>query len=171
MNYIPGQRWLSTAEPELGLGRIDYMDDRMVHVSFPAAEEERMYAAENAPLQRLIFREGDTIGDGEKTGVVTEIMEHDDDTVTYRLDDGSVLAESGIQADAGLHGPEDRMRSGLFDDNNHFELRAEAWQRRHALRKHAAWGFSGARMSLIPPPASHCGPCPHAARTSCTVGG
>ena len=49
MDYILGQRWVSHADAQLGLGIIVDIEMRRVTVSFPAVGEERTYALESAP--------------------------------------------------------------------------------------------------------------------------
>ena len=39
--FVTGQRWISNAEPELGLGIILQAESRRVVIAFPAAEDER----------------------------------------------------------------------------------------------------------------------------------
>ena len=56
-----GQRWISAMEPELGVGIVTEISNRMVRIVFPAAETERQYAIATAPLKRLQFNVGDTI--------------------------------------------------------------------------------------------------------------
>ena len=53
MSFVIGQRWLSHADPQLGLGIVTDSDPRRVTVMFPAVEEERTYAVANAPLSRI----------------------------------------------------------------------------------------------------------------------
>ena len=48
--YAVGQRWISEAETDLGLGLIQSVDFRMVTVFFPAQDETRTYATDGAPL-------------------------------------------------------------------------------------------------------------------------
>ena len=50
MDYIIGQRWVSHADTQLGLGIVAELEGRRVTVSFPAVGEERTYATENAPM-------------------------------------------------------------------------------------------------------------------------
>jgi len=59
MDYIVGQRWVSHADAQLGLGIVVDIEARRVTLSFPAVGEERTYAIENAPLTRLRFKAGD----------------------------------------------------------------------------------------------------------------
>ena len=62
---IPGQRWVSDTEPELGLGIILKAEYGRVEVFFPAATEQRQYALKSAPLRRVRFHEGDRIKTSE----------------------------------------------------------------------------------------------------------
>ena len=48
-DFIPGQRWISNSESELGLGLIQSLDHRTITVDFPASDEVRTYAIEQAP--------------------------------------------------------------------------------------------------------------------------
>jgi len=51
--FIPGQRWISESEPELGLGTVVRIGNGRVQVEFKAAGETRTYAVEQAPLKRV----------------------------------------------------------------------------------------------------------------------
>ena len=59
--FVIGQRWISNSEAELGLGIVKENSGRRVVISFPAANEERTYAADNAPLSRVIYPVDDTV--------------------------------------------------------------------------------------------------------------
>ena len=61
MDYIIGQRWVSHADSQLGLGVVVDVETRRVTLAFPAVGEERTYAVNNAPLTRLRFKAGDGI--------------------------------------------------------------------------------------------------------------
>lgn len=61
MTFSIGQRWISNTETHLGLGIIIDLNGRQVSVSFPAADEERIYSTDSAPLSRIIYKEGDEI--------------------------------------------------------------------------------------------------------------
>ena len=63
--FIPGQRWLSEAEPELGLGMVLSSTAHQVTVVYRASGTTRQYSIEHAPLKRVLFREGETIRGGE----------------------------------------------------------------------------------------------------------
>ena len=59
--FALGQRWLSNTESELGLGTVVAIDDRMVHILYPATGESRAYSANSAPLTRITFSQGETL--------------------------------------------------------------------------------------------------------------
>ncbi|HTL73544.1 MAG TPA: hypothetical protein VL863_09605, partial [bacterium] len=59
--FIPGQRWISESEPELGLGTIVQVENGRVQVEFKSAGETRLYTTDHAPLKRVRFRTGDKI--------------------------------------------------------------------------------------------------------------
>ena len=50
--FVPGQRWLSETEPELGLGTVLSATPNQVTVVFRATGTTRQYSIENAPLKR-----------------------------------------------------------------------------------------------------------------------
>ena len=64
-DFCTGQRWLSETETELGLGIIEEVSHRLVTLYFPASEEGRTYAKDNAPLTRIHFKAGDSITTAE----------------------------------------------------------------------------------------------------------
>jgi ATP-dependent helicase HepA len=53
--FKEGQRWFSEAEPELGLGIIQAVENKTVGVNFPAALEQRTYGNKTAPLKRVLY--------------------------------------------------------------------------------------------------------------------
>ena len=64
-----GQRWLSDAETELGLGMVVEVNPRTITILFPKSEETRVYAKQNAPLSRIRFNIGDTIKDTDTCSI------------------------------------------------------------------------------------------------------
>jgi ATP-dependent helicase HepA len=70
MTFTPGQRWISSTEPELGLGIIAEADFNRVNVLFLATGDKRTYAKGNAPLIRVQFSPGDEVQDTENNKVI-----------------------------------------------------------------------------------------------------
>ena len=73
MQFIVGQRWLSSADSSLGLGVVVDIDVRSITLSFPAIGEDRIYSKNDAPLHRLELRPGDQAetAEGREFTVVT----------------------------------------------------------------------------------------------------
>ena len=75
-DFIPGQRWISNTESELGLGLILEVSFKRVTVLFLASDEQRIYASDNAPLTRVSFAVGDIIESiDEEELTVTRLIE------------------------------------------------------------------------------------------------
>ena len=147
--YIPGQRWLSETEPELGLGSIEAADTREVRVHFPSSDVTRQYAHDSAPLRRIRFRVGDRIISQEgKTMVVEEIV--DDGGVLIYHGSGYSLPESCLSESMDFSSPEDRLSLAKTDGNSVFNLRFLALEKRAWLETSPVRGLLGARISLLP---------------------
>ena len=155
MSFAIGQRWVSQAESDLGLGTIIQVDNRFVQVMFPASEESRQYAIDQAPLMRVEFSPGDTLTSLEEFQFVVEHIEQNHSTFIYqgkRIDNGETVAVKEIMLDhhIRLHTPEARLFTGNYDRPNWFSLRLEAHQHRAELESSHLLGLQGARVSLIP---------------------
>ncbi len=147
--FVPGQRWISLSEPELGLGTILSVEPGRVSAGFSASGESRTYAADNAPLKRVIFREGDKICTrGGKKVAVTKVLEKNG-LITYVFAGGE-LTEDQLNDALNLQGPESRLFAGLFDEAAAFELRRRTLELQHRARKSPVRGFVGGRIDLIP---------------------
>ena len=140
---VPGQRWISETEPELGLGTIVEADAFMVVIDFPAAGERRRYARQSAPLRRVKFQPGDRVQGAEVLSVsVREGLYY------YNTSDGEV-PESALPGAMSFSKPEDRLRAGRVDEDGLFKLRLEALLRRAKMRQSPVRGFAGARVDLL----------------------
>ena len=147
--FIPGQRWVSESEPELGLGTITGVGEGRVEVKFNGAGETRIYALDQAPLKRVRFRPGDKIisrQDHEIT--VKTVLEHGG-LLTYVGDHGQ-FAEGQLSDRVSLHGPRERLFAGRFDASAAFTLRRRTLEFLHRMRQSPVRGFVGGRIDLIP---------------------
>ena len=59
--FTIGQRWISNTEASLGLGLVMACAGRRVTINFPAVGEERVYAIDNAPLNRISYKVGERV--------------------------------------------------------------------------------------------------------------
>lgn len=147
-SFVPGQRWFSTAEPELGLGTVLRLAGRSVQIVFTASGVVRQYALESAPMARAEFRVGDRVrAHGEELEVTA--IENDAGLLSYvcgtrRIAEGELDAEQPVsQADA-------RLLGGRIDRNDQFDFRIELLRRRAQQQQHPGAGVQSARIDLIP---------------------
>lgn len=147
--YTPGQRWISEAEPELGLGTVLRVEDGRVGILFSASGDMRQYSTESAPLKRVQFREGDSVKscDGDVFTVVAVVDEGG--LLVYR-GEGVELPEAQLSDSISFSKPEERLLYGKVDDPRLFDLRLNALEHQHQARKSEARGFVGGRIDLIP---------------------
>jgi len=145
----PGQRWISTSEPALGLGILRSYDDGKVLIHYPAAEEKRMYGMDTAPIVRVGFNVGDEVaGRDGHAFIVKEILEVDGLLIYHG--EGFVLPETELLDSLSFIRPEKRLLAGLTDHPRDFDHRLQALEWNSRLRQSPARGFTGARIDLIP---------------------
>ncbi|HEV7867312.1 MAG TPA: helicase-related protein, partial [Chthoniobacteraceae bacterium] len=146
---IPGQRWVSDSEPELGLGIVLKAEFGRVEVFFPAANEHRQYALKSAPLRRVQFKEGDRIKAHDGAELLVESAVEKGGLLSYHT--GSrIVAEAELSDTISFSKAEDRLMGGQVDDLQTFKLRVEALRWRSRIRQSAVRGFVGGRVDLIP---------------------
>lgn len=146
---LPGQRWVSDSEPELGLGVVMKAEFGRVEIYFPAANQHRQFAIKTAPLRRVRFQPGDTIKthDG-KTLEVSVVSERQG--MLFYADTTREVSEAELSDTISFSKPEDRLLACQVDDPRAYDLRAEALQFRAKLRQSPVRGFCGGRIGLLP---------------------
>ena len=93
-NPLPGQRWTSASQPELGLGLVITAEGDRVEICFPAAEEVRQYVFSSAPLIRVHFKEGDRIKDQSGTEYTVDHVEDRDGLYVYHAGANEIPEDS-----------------------------------------------------------------------------
>ncbi|MCF7964857.1 RNA polymerase-associated protein RapA [Methylobacter sp. Wu8] len=152
--FIPGQRWISNTESELGLGLILEVAHKRITVLFLACDEKRMYAQDNAPLTRVRFSAGDVIEsiDEEKI-TVTDLIEQNG-LITYlgKNENGQEVRVDEVELNHHIqfNKPQDRLFIGQVDPTAWFLLRYETWRRLQQHQQSPVKGLLGGRASLIP---------------------
>ena len=153
MEFVVGQRWVSQAEPQLGLGLVIETDGRHITLSFPALEEERIYAANSAPLARVLYQVGDSLNDIDNNALVVTAIEELNQLNYYLTTDNEgaehIVPESKISAQIQLSSPTQRLFSGQFDRNSAFQLCAATLHFRYQLQCSEARGLLGPRTNLL----------------------
>ena len=152
--YTPGQRWISDAELQMGLGTIISTDERTVTVLFLASNETRVYSQQTAPLTRVRFTQGDIIPSHEGWQLIVDSVTEVNGLLLYTgtKEDGTKaeLNESELDNFIQLNRPVDRMFTGQIDKDKWFELRYETRLHSQKNANSDLTGLIGARTSLIP---------------------
>lgn len=151
--FIPGQRWISNTEAELGLGIVSSTDHRFVTLSFPAAGEQRIYAKNNAPLTRVQYRVGEFLKDLEGNTLLVQHITEDNGYLSYHglnaeqetITWGEVELDCFVQ----FNKPQDRLFAGQIDRLRDFQLRHETLLHQQRLAGLKTTGLIGPRVQLL----------------------
>ncbi|SFL86601.1 RNA polymerase-associated protein RapA [Marinobacter zhejiangensis] len=153
-DFVIGQRWVSHSDTGLGLGIVTEVSGRRVTLGFPAADEERTYAIDSAPLARVIFQVGEQIETFEGDRLTVREAEDLGGVMLYHADDGSdtlkQISEVRLSSVVNFSAPQQRLFAGQFDRNGAFRLRVAALQHMERLRASPAQGLIGARTQHLP---------------------
>ncbi len=147
--FFPDQRWTSEGEPELGVGIVTEIGKGRVKLHFPLSGETRMYAEQDAPLRRVVFKSGDTVVDADQTPLLIEEVQTDGNLYQY-IGQGRTLSEGALGDVSVQHGADDRLIVGDVESPNAFALRRATLQYDHSRRISPVSGFVGGRIDLIP---------------------
>ncbi len=147
--YVVGQRFVSEAEPELGLGRVEHIEKRSLVLRFPASDTLRRYASGSAPIRRVAFRVGDEVQDLRGRRLRIEKVVERGGLFIYQNRSRRV-PESELSGSLAFGKPEDRLLAGLWEASRAFDIRRRALVHRHAILRSEARGFLGGRIQLIP---------------------
>ncbi|NND68651.1 MAG: RNA polymerase-associated protein RapA, partial [Halioglobus sp.] len=154
MEYIVGQRWVSHADAQLGLGIVIGLEGRRVTLAFPAVDEERTYAIDNAPLTRLRFKAGDHISTVDNLELLVEAVDEHQGLLVYlgkdHHDQSVAVSELELNAFVQLTTPQQRLLNGHFDKNALFALRVATFMHTDRLQGSSVRGLLGSRTSLLP---------------------
>ncbi len=148
MSFIPGQRWISTAEPELGLGTVLRCEGRSVQLLYATSGVIRHYAQQSAPLLRVEFKPGDRIQCGGGSLVVERVETHAG--LIHYHGEGKIVPEGELDDAQNVSKADERLISGRVDRVDQFDFRMEALQRRAAARRALTYGIGSSRVDLIP---------------------
>ncbi|MCU7883932.1 MAG: DEAD/DEAH box helicase family protein, partial [Candidatus Thiodiazotropha sp. (ex Lucinoma annulata)] len=152
--FLPGQRWISDSESELGLGTIIECKGRTVTLHFPAIGENRVYAQQGAPLTRVAFSVGDRVERREGGTLLVRKVVEKDGCLTYLGEDQkgeqAQLAETDINDTLRINQPNQRLLSGQIDPPHWFNLRYQTLQHMGHHQQSPVLGLGGPRIDLIP---------------------
>ena len=144
----PGQRWVSDAEPELGLGVVMSAGSGRVSILFPAADDRREYALDSAPVRRVAFEVGDALKTHDGQSGVVEAVKEEGGFLNYQLN-GEWIPEAALADTISFSNPLDRLMGRQFDDPHLFHVRNEALSWQSKINQSPNRGFTGGRVDLI----------------------
>jgi ATP-dependent helicase HepA len=151
--FKTGQKWISNAEPELGMGRILRVEHRLITIQFDLVDEVRTYAKDQAPLTRVKFNPGDVIRTCDDIEITIDQVSERDNLFFYRGNyrgTDTAILETDLDPNVTFSKPEERLFTHQFDDNKWFNLRYLSLQQRARLSTSAVKGLTGPRVALIP---------------------
>lgn len=147
--FTPNQRYTSEGEPELGIGIVTETGGGRVKIHFPTAGETRLYAEDNAPLRRVLFKVGDTIVDTQQQPMLIERVQEQNGLIWY-IGADRVIPEAELGDVTVKHGVDDLLARGDVDAPILFSLRRETLLHDYRRRLSPISGFVGGRIDLIP---------------------
>lgn len=152
--FVPGQRWVSNTESELGLGIVLEIANRRVQISFPASAERRTYALDNAPLSRVRYEVGELISTEDEQRLTVRAVEESDGRLVYCCvdSDGAAVKVSELELNSFVQfsKPQDRLFAGQIDKNKAFQLRCETLEHIRRQQQSPVRGLLGGRVQLLP---------------------
>jgi ATP-dependent helicase HepA len=148
-DFFPNQRYTSAGEPELGMGIVLEVSKDKVQIHFPVADEMRLYAKESAPLNRIIFKVGDTIIDHQGQSMLIEKVQREGNIYVY-FGNSTNMLEAEIGTGTATTNVDDRLFMGDIDTPEMFALRRETLYNDYQRRTSPVHGFVGGKIDLIP---------------------
>jgi len=153
-SFVPGQRWVSNTESELGLGIVLEVANRRVEISFPASGERRTYAMENAPISRVRYEIGQQISNEEDVFIeITDVLDNGGCLIySGNTESGNnlIFAELELNSFVQFSKPQDRLFAGQIDKNRAFQLRCETLEHIRHQQQSPVRGLLGPRVQLLP---------------------
>jgi ATP-dependent helicase HepA len=153
-DFIPGQRWISDTELQMGLGTVLAAEHRTVTLVFLATGETRIYARQTAPLTRVRFSPGDRVPSHAGWTLEVQSVVERNGLLTYVGTDENghrvELEEGELDNHIQLNRPTERLFSGQIDQDKWFEIRYQTLLQLNRLAHSDLFGLTGCRTSLIP---------------------
>ncbi|MCP4024093.1 MAG: DEAD/DEAH box helicase family protein [Desulfobacteraceae bacterium] len=144
-----GQRWISEAEPELGLGILVDISKRTLCIDFVSSQCQRTYSMGAAPIKRMVFKPGDVIESKDKTTIEVKSV-RDKEGLLYYENRGNSICESDLSGNFNFTMPQDRLFAGITEKSILFDLRYQALKFKSDYEASDARGFMGGQIELLP---------------------
>jgi ATP-dependent helicase HepA len=146
--FVPGQRWISDSEPELGLGIVLEVGFRDVKIAFRASNVVRVYMHRNAPLRRVRLKAGDRARSNSGKVFVVKSSKEFGGLLVYH-GEGQTLKEQDLLDRMTFSDPDKRLLAGQVGKAREFALRYRTHMFRKDMLGSRVRGLVGARMELL----------------------
>jgi ATP-dependent helicase HepA len=153
--FVEGQRFISEAEPELGLGQVVEVSGRTITLEFQAAATTRQYALANSPLTRIRFDPGDTVQD--RNGAHGTVLAVTDNAGLLQYEVSGVtphttrlLSETELFPHLSLNQPLKRLLVGQVESLGWYQLRLAALDVLAFIESTPLLGLCSGRTELLP---------------------
>ena len=155
IDFVPGQRFISNAEPELGLGQVVELNGRILTLRFMAADTTRHYAVANAPLTRIRFDVGDIISDNTGNQCTIGGVADTKGLLTYSVTSVNantvrLLVETELSSHISLSQPLKRLLAGQVESEGWYHLRLAALKALTFIESSPLLGLCSGRTELLP---------------------
>ncbi|MCG8614907.1 MAG: SNF2-related protein [Desulfobacterales bacterium] len=147
--FASGQRWVSEAEPELGLGILVFHDKRTLKIEFPGGDCTRQYSLRAAPVRRMTFKPGDRISTVNGEEFTVDRVTEDDGIMTY-ISGKQRVSEDRLAPFISIALPQERLLAGMAGQPKLFDLRRDIRSELADYENSPARGFLGGQIDLIP---------------------
>ncbi|HQB65188.1 MAG TPA: SNF2-related protein, partial [Fibrobacteraceae bacterium] len=149
--FKPGQRYISVHEPELGIGRVQAIQNKNIIFEFPAVGQSRIYRNHAAPVERYILNVGETAKNEKGVSFLIESVENIADLMVYRGRGGREMNEADLMSKAAAR-PADlfsALLKGKISDLKEFKLREKALMLSTEWQSSTVRGMIGPRVDMI----------------------
>lgn len=145
-----GQLYKSKGEPELGLGHVVALEDKILTLLYPKSQETRTYNTKNAPLQRMVFSVQDQVMVEDLGKVsITKVKGTPQELILY-VAGNSEFHESSILSSTDEQNVLSRFLDGEWDSLEMFQLRFETHWHKNRLQHSSVRGLLGPKIQLLP---------------------
>ena len=139
---VVGQRCVSEREPELGVALVARKEPGRIAVTFPATQEQRLYALGTPVLKRVQFLAGETVATREGKAFAIEEVVDEGGLLTY-VGAGQRVREDAISDVTSVSSPAERLLAGQADEGEVFDLRLKALHAQARFRQADVRGLLG----------------------------
>ena len=152
--FTVGQRWISEAEPELGVGQVIEQDFRTITMLFSASGEQRIYNSKSElPLIRYILKPGSKAVSIKGASLFVEEIAEENGLLHYKSKNKSIseaLLNLKQQSEDNSAVILNKLFEKVFSGNFDFCLRECAAKLRGTWKSSIARGMLGPRLRLLP---------------------